>query len=222
MFAFWDWVGGRYSLWSRHRPARSRCVDRHGPLRGAARRRPRDGRALPHRAAREEPAGHPGRCSASGTSNFFGAADARHPAYDQYMHRFAAYFQQGDMESNGKRVDREGTPIADYTTGPDRLGRAGHQRPARVLPADPPGHARSSRATSSRRSRRTTRSASITTILLANFFAQTEALMKRQDRRGGARRARGAEARRGRGSTSSCRTRRSPATGRRLDPVRRS
>ncbi len=60
--------------------------------------------------------------------------------YEQYLKRFPAYLQQLTMESNGKHVTLDGEPVA-YDTGPDLLGRAGHQRPALVLPADPPGHA---------------------------------------------------------------------------------
>ena len=60
--------------------------------------------------------------------------------YEQHLQRLPAYLQQLDMESNGKRVDRDGRPV-DWQTGTDRLGRAGHQRPARVLSAAAPGHA---------------------------------------------------------------------------------
>ena len=78
--------------------------------------------------------------------NFFGAETHAILPYDQYLHRFAAYFQQGDMESNGKRVDREGRPITDYTTGPVVWGEPGtngqhafyqliHQG-TRLIPAD--------------------------------------------------------------------------------------
>ncbi len=59
--------------------------------------------------------------------------------YDQYLSRFAAYLQQLDMESNGKHVDLDGQPGA-LSDRADRLGQAGHQRPARLLPAHPPGH----------------------------------------------------------------------------------
>merc|ERR1712142_1309605 len=63
--------------------------------------------------------------------------------YDQYLHRFAAYFQQGDMESNGKFVTRDGVDVdrepgafqENYTTGPI-LGRTGNKRPTRILPVD--------------------------------------------------------------------------------------
>src|SRR5204863_7392861 len=110
-------------------------------------------------------------------ANFHGAETHAILPYDQYLHRFAAYFQQGDMESNGKRVDRKGNPITDYSTGPVIWGEPGtngqhafyqliHQG-TRIIPCDflapvethnplPPHHP----------------------ILLANYFAQTEALMR--------------------------------------------
>ena len=83
------------------------------------------------------------RCSACSTvwyANFFGAETVAVLPYDQYLKRFPAYLQQLTMESNGKSVTLDGTRV-DYPTGPDLLGRAGHERPALVLPADPPGHA---------------------------------------------------------------------------------
>jgi glucose-6-phosphate isomerase len=110
-------------------------------------------------------------------NNFFGAGTHVILPYDQYMHRFAAYFQQGDMESNGKRVDREGREIADYTTGPIIWGEPGtngqhafyqliHQG-TRLIPADfiAPAHSHNPLGRHHE-------------ILLANFLAQTEALMK--------------------------------------------
>ncbi len=110
-------------------------------------------------------------------NNFFGAGTHVILPYDQYMHRFAAYFQQGDMESNGKRVDREGHEIADYTTGPIIWGEPGtngqhafyqliHQG-TRLIPADfiAPAHSHNPLGRHHE-------------ILLANFLAQTEALMK--------------------------------------------
>ena len=107
--------------------------------------------------------------------------------------RFAAYFQQGDMESNGKRVDRDGQFIEDYTTGPDRLGRAGHQRAARLLPAHPPGHApgpvRLPRADRDAQPARAASRSPARELLRADRGAHA-----RQDAGGGARRARGAEA----------------------------
>ncbi len=116
-------------------------------------------------------------CSAIWYSNFFGASTHAILPYDQYMSRFAAYFQQGDMESNGKRVTRDGRFIEDYTTGPIVWGEPGtngqhafyqllHQG-TRLVPCDflaplethnPLGHHHE--------------------VLLANYFAQTEALMR--------------------------------------------
>ena len=145
----------------RHRPV-DRVRHRHGQLRGAARRRPRDGRALPHRAAREEPAGRSSRLLGVWYANFFGAETHAILPYDQYLHRFAAYFQQGDMESNGKRVDRAG-PRRSPTTRPARSSGASPAPTASTPSTSSSTRARgSSRATSSRRSRRTTRSATTT------------------------------------------------------------
>ena len=59
--------------------------------------------------------------------------------YEQYLKRFPAYLQQLTMESNGKHVTLDGTPV-DYDDRRGVLGRAGHQRPAQLLPAHPPGH----------------------------------------------------------------------------------
>jgi glucose-6-phosphate isomerase len=109
--------------------------------------------------------------------NFFGAETHAILPYDQYLHRFAAYFQQGDMESNGKSVDRNGQPIVDYTTGPIVWGEPGtngqhafyqliHQG-TRLVPADFLAPAHSHNPLGNHHS-----------ILMANFFAQTEALMK--------------------------------------------
>jgi len=109
--------------------------------------------------------------------NFFGASSHVILPYDQYLHRFAAYFQQGDMESNGKSVDREGRPIADYQTGPVIWGEPGtngqhafyqllHQG-TRLIPADFLAPAVSQNPLGDHHR-----------LLLANYFAQTEALMR--------------------------------------------
>ena len=79
-------------------------------------------------------------CSRVWYNDFFGAQTVAVLPYEQYLKRFPAYLQQLTMESNGKHVTLDGTRV-DYDTGADLLGRAGHQRPALVLPADPPGHA---------------------------------------------------------------------------------
>ena len=95
---------------------------------------------------------------------------------------------------NGKSVDRDGHRDHRLHDGPDHLGRARHERAARVLPAHPPGHARSSRATSSRRSRRTTRSGEHHDDPARELLRADRGADEGQDRRRGARRARGAEA----------------------------
>ena len=73
-------------------------------------------------------------------TNFFGARSEAILPYDQYMHRFAAYFQQGNMESNGKSVDRNGYEV-NYATGPVIWGEARNKWTTRFLPVNPPGHA---------------------------------------------------------------------------------
>ena len=97
MFGFWDWVGGRYSMDSAIGLSTMLAI---GPdqLPRAARRLPRDGRALPHRAVRAEPAGAAGPARASGTANFFGAQTVGVLPYEQYLKRFPAYLQQLTME----------------------------------------------------------------------------------------------------------------------------
>lgn len=74
---------------------------------------------------------------ASGISTYGCETHAMLP-YDQYMHRFAAYFQQGDMESNGKYITKSGARV-DYQTGPIVWG-ARDQRSTCILPAYPPRH----------------------------------------------------------------------------------
>ena len=109
-------------------------------------------------------------------NNFFGAASEAILPYDQYLHRFAAYFQQGNMESNGKSVDRNGQPVA-YQTGPIIWGEPGtngqhafyqliHQG-TKIIPCDFLAPAISHNPIGDHHEK-----------LLSNFFAQTEALMK--------------------------------------------
>ena len=174
MFEFWDWVGGRYSLWSviglpvalvigmenfEELLAGAHDIDRHF-------------RETPFR--RNIPV-IMGMLSVW-YCNFFGAASHAILPYDQYMHRFAAYFQQADMESNGKSVDRDGRRV-DYATGPIIWGEPGtngqhafyqliHQG-TRLIPADFLAPAVSHNPLGEHHK-----------MLLANFFAQTEALMK--------------------------------------------
>ena len=85
--------------------------------------------------------------------NFLGASTHAILPYDQYMSRFAAYFQQGDMESNGKRVDRAGHFVEDYTTGPIVWGEPGTNGQHAFYQLASPRERASSRATSSRCSR---------------------------------------------------------------------
>jgi glucose-6-phosphate isomerase len=108
-------------------------------------------------------------------TNFFGAQSEAILPYDQYMHRFAAYFQQGNMESNGKSIDRSGNPV-NYATGPVIWGEPGtngqhafyqliHQGTL-LIPSDFIAPAISHNAIGDHHVK-----------LLSNFFAQTEALL---------------------------------------------
>jgi len=111
-------------------------------------------------------------------------------AYDQHLHRFAAYFQQGDMESNGKYVDRNGNPV-DYQTGPIIWGEAGtngqhafyqliHQG-TKLIPADFIAFAQRSDHGLDENPELKAQLDEHHKILLSNFFAQAEALMKGKD-----------------------------------------
>ncbi|MCB9558936.1 MAG: glucose-6-phosphate isomerase [Kofleriaceae bacterium] len=175
MFEFWDWVGGRYSLWSAIGLSIAAVVgmDRFEELLAGAAEADQHFRTAPW------PDNIPVLMGLLGVwyANFFGAETHAILPYDQYLHRFPAYFQQGDMESNGKRVDRDGRPITDYTTGPVIWGEPGtngqhafyqliHQG-TRLIPADFIAAARPQHPMGDHHP-----------ILLANFFAQTEALMK--------------------------------------------
>ena len=175
MFEFWDWVGGRYSLWSAIGLPIA-CVigmDRFEELLAGGHEMDEHFRSAP--LAENLPV----TLAMLGIwySNFFGAETHAILPYDQYLHRFAAYFQQGDMESNGKRVDRSGHPITDYSTGPVIWGEPGtngqhafyqliHQG-TRLIPCDFLAPIETHNRLGDHHE-----------ILLANFFAQTEALMK--------------------------------------------
>ena len=172
MFEFWDWVGGRYSMCSaiglsimlyigpdhfRDMLAGFHAMDHHfrtAPLRENM----------------------PALLGLMGVwyNNFFGAESHAILPYDQYLHRFPAYFQQGDMESNGKSTDRDGQPV-DYQTGPVIWGEPGtngqhafyqliHQG-SKLIPADFIAFAQSQNPLGDHHD-----------ILMSNFFAQTEAL----------------------------------------------
>jgi glucose-6-phosphate isomerase len=175
MFEFWDWVGGRYSLWSAIGLPIA-CVigmDNFDELLAGGHDMDTHFRTAPLEQNLPAILGMLGVWY----SNFFGAETHAILPYDQYMHRFAAYFQQGDMESDGKGVDREGHRIADYSTGPIIWGEPGtngqhafyqliHQG-TRVIPCDFVAPVETHNPLGEHHK-----------ILLANFFAQTEALMK--------------------------------------------
>jgi glucose-6-phosphate isomerase len=137
MFEFWDWVGGRYSLWSAIGLPIMVFIgpDNFEALLEGGHAMDEHFRTAPLEKNLPVILGLLGIWY----NNFFGAETHAILPYDQYMHRFPAYFQQGDMESNGKGVTRDGTP-ADWLDRAGDLGRARHQRPARLLSAHPPGH----------------------------------------------------------------------------------
>lgn len=174
MFEFWNWVGGRYSSWSAIGLSIAVSVgfDNFVQLLSGA-------HALDlHFAQAPLEKNLPVIMALLGIwyNNFFGAESLAILPYDQYLHRFAAYFQQGDMESNGKYIDREGNAV-DYQTGPLIWGEPGtngqhafyqliHQG-TKMIPADFIGVVNSHNPVGDHHIK-----------LMANFFAQTEALMK--------------------------------------------
>ncbi|WP_445496107.1 glucose-6-phosphate isomerase [Photorhabdus sp. SF281] len=172
MFEFWNWVGGRYSLWSAIglSIALSIGFDNFEQLLSGAHAMDR------HFAHTQFEQNIPVLLALIGIwyNNFFGAETEAILPYDQYMHRFAAYFQQGNMESNGKYIDRNGHPV-DYQTGPIIWGEPGtngqhafyqliHQG-TKLIPCDFIAPAISHNPLSDHHNK-----------LLSNFFAQTEAL----------------------------------------------
>lgn len=174
MFGFWDWVGGRYSVWSAIGLSVALVVGMDH-FRGLL-----DGAALADEHFRVAPLDRnvPVLMALLGVwnHNFLGASSHAILPYDQSMHRFAAYFQQGDMESNGKRVDREGHTITDHSTGPIVWGEPGtngqhafyqllHQG-THLVPADFLAPCQSHHPLGDHHDK-----------LIANCLAQTEALM---------------------------------------------
>jgi glucose-6-phosphate isomerase len=172
MFEFWNWVGGRYSLWSAIGLSIILGIgyDNFVELLTGAHEVDNHFKSAPL----EE--NIPVIMALIGIwyNNFYGAESEAILPYDQYMHRFAAYFQQGNMESNGKYVDRDGNPV-DYQTGPIIWGEPGtngqhafyqliHQG-TKLIPCDFIAPARTHNPTSDHHQK-----------LLSNFFAQTEAL----------------------------------------------
>ncbi|WP_133639624.1 glucose-6-phosphate isomerase [Sphingobacterium paludis] len=173
MFEFWDWVGGRYSLWSAIGLSISLGIgfdNFEQLLKGAY-------SADQHFKTTEFERNIPVILALLGIwyNNFFDAESHAILPYDQYLHRFAAYFQQGDMESNGKYIDRNGNRV-DYQTGPIIWGEPGtngqhafyqliHQG-TKLIPCDFIAPAVSLNPLGKHHQ-----------LLLSNFFAQTEALM---------------------------------------------
>ena len=123
MFEFWDWVGGRYSLWSAIGLSIVTLIgmDHFEELLDGAYEMDEHFRTAPLRE------NIPVVMAALGVwyHNFFGAPSHAVLPYDQYLHRFAAYLQQADMESNGKSASRDGAIITEYTTGPIVWGEPG-------------------------------------------------------------------------------------------------
>lgn len=174
MFEFWDWVGGRYSLWSSIGMSIA-CAIGFDNFRSLL-----DGAEAMDEHFRDTAFEDnlPVILAMLGIwyNNFFGAESHAILPYDQYLHRFASYLQQGDMESNGKFIDRNGEPIA-IQTGQIIWGEPGtngqhafyqllHQG-TKLIPSDFIAAAQSQNPISDHHEK-----------LLANFFAQTEALMK--------------------------------------------
>ena len=174
MFEFWDWVGGRYSLWSAIGLSIALSVGFENfeeLLQGAH-------EMDNHFESADLEENIPVVLGLIGVwyNNFFEADSYAILPYDQYLHRFAAYFQQGDMESNGKSVTKNGEAVS-YSTGPIVWGEPGtngqhafyqliHQG-TKLIPCDFIAPVNSQNPIGDHHQ-----------ILLSNFFAQTEALMK--------------------------------------------
>jgi glucose-6-phosphate isomerase len=174
MFAFWDWVGGRYSFWSAIGLPIVLAVgmDRFEELLGGAHAMDEHFRTAPLERNLAVVLGLLGIWY----RDFLGASTHAVLPYDQHLYRLSAYLQQGDMESNGKSVRRDGARV-DYATGPIIWGEAGtngqhafyqliHQG-TELIPADFIAAAESQTTLGDHHEK-----------LLANFFAQTEALMR--------------------------------------------
>jgi glucose-6-phosphate isomerase len=174
MFAFWDWVGGRYSLWSAIGLSIVLSIGYENFVQLLE-----GGHAMDNHFINAPPEQNlPLTLGLLGVwyNNFFGARTVAILPYDQYMHRFPAYFQQGDMESNGKGVQRDSTPV-ETVTGPVIWGEPGtngqhafyqliHQG-TQWIPCDFIAPIETHNPLGEHHP-----------ILLSNFFAQTEALMK--------------------------------------------
>ncbi|GIW75144.1 MAG: glucose-6-phosphate isomerase [Phycisphaerae bacterium] len=172
MFGFWDWVGGRYSLWSAIGLSIALTIgfNHFEQLLEGGHSMDRHFVQAPLESNMPVILGLLGIWY----NNFFGAQSQAILPYDQYLHRFAAYFQQGDMESNGKYVDRDGQ-VVDYQTGPIIWGEPGtngqhafyqliHQG-TKLIPCDFIGACKTHNPLGKHH-----------LMLMSNFFAQTEAL----------------------------------------------
>ena len=174
MFEFWDWVGGRYSMDSAIGLS-TMLADRPGRLpRACSTASTRWTSTFAPRPFERNLPVLMGLLTVWYT-NFFGAQTVAVLPYEQYLKRFPAYLQQLTMESNGKPVTLDGSR-GDVPNRPGLLGRAGNQRPALVLSADPSGHAARSPATSSRSRSPQSPIGRHHDMLIANVFAQAEAL----------------------------------------------
>ncbi|WP_138476366.1 glucose-6-phosphate isomerase [Dyadobacter bucti] len=173
MFGFWDWVGGRYSLWSAIGLSIACFIGFQNFEQLLAGAHDMDKHFRTTKLERNIPV----ILALLGIwyNDFFDAQTQAILPYDQYMHRFAAYFQQGDMESNGKSTGRDGKPVG-YQTGPVIWGEPGtngqhafyqliHQG-TKLIPCDFIAPAVSHNPLGDHHK-----------MLLSNFFAQTEALM---------------------------------------------
>jgi glucose-6-phosphate isomerase len=173
MFGFWDWVGGRYSLWSAIGLSIACYVGFQNFEQLLSGAHEMDKHFRTTKLERNIPV----ILALLGIwyNDFFDAQTQAILPYDQYMHRFAAYFQQGDMESNGKSTGRDGNPVG-YQTGPVIWGEPGtngqhafyqliHQG-TKLIPCDFIAPAISHNPLGDHHK-----------MLLSNFFAQTEALM---------------------------------------------
>lgn len=173
MFRFWDWVGGRYSLWSAIGLSIVLGIGYENYIQLLEGAHAMDN----HFRNTEFSKNIPVILALIGIwyNNFYGAETEAILPYDQYLHRFSAYFQQGNMESNGKYVDRNGEQV-DYQTGPIIWGEPGtngqhafyqliHQG-TKMIPCDFIASAINHNQVGDHHPK-----------LLANFFAQTEAMM---------------------------------------------
>ena len=173
MFGFWDWVGGRYSMDSAIGLSTMLAIgpDNFRAMLGGFHEMDEHFRTAPFERNLPVLMG----LLAVWYNNFFGAQTVAVLPYEQYLKRFPAYLQQLTMESNGKHVTLDGEPC-QLRHRPDLLGRARHQRPALVLPAHSPGNPAHPLRLHRLCTRRSIRSGEHHDMLLANVFAQAEAL----------------------------------------------